>query len=143
MAGDCRNPELCCNCKSEDHRARYCRYSWHHSSPPSPGHNSPPQSDRQQMETDPNPPPGPDQQQPVSGHSPPRPAQQQQPPQTVRKSNNIQIQQCNNNQTQKKSKLQPLLPFSLPSPASPPQQPLTRMVCSSCETCSKPMTMTL
>ena len=42
MAGDCRNPELCCNCKSEDHHARYCRYSWHHSSPPSSGHNSPP-----------------------------------------------------------------------------------------------------
>ena len=34
MANDCPGPELCCICKSDDHRARYCRYSWHRSSPP-------------------------------------------------------------------------------------------------------------
>ena len=34
MAKECPGPELCCICKSPDHRARYCRYSWHRSSPP-------------------------------------------------------------------------------------------------------------
>lgn len=71
MANDCPGPELCCICKSEDHRARYCRYSWHRSSLPlSPDHN-PPQPHRQQLETDPIPPPEPDQQQPASVILPP------------------------------------------------------------------------
>ena len=43
MAGSCPNAELCCICKSHGHRARYCPFSWHRTSPPSsPGHNSPP-----------------------------------------------------------------------------------------------------
>ena len=42
-AGECTNPELCCICKSEGHRARYCPLSWYRSSPPpSPGHSPPP-----------------------------------------------------------------------------------------------------
>ena len=34
MAGSCPNAELCCICKSEGHRARYCRFSWNRTSPP-------------------------------------------------------------------------------------------------------------
>ena len=80
MAGDCPNAELCCICKSEGHRARYCRFSWHRQSPPSsPGHNAPPRPDQQQMDPGHVPPPHSDQQQPDPGHGPPSRSDQRQP----------------------------------------------------------------
>ena len=41
MAGDCPNAEQCCICKADDHRARYCPFSWNRT-PPSSSYNSPP-----------------------------------------------------------------------------------------------------
>ena len=114
MAPDCPHKDRCCICKSEDHRARYCRFSWHRKTPPpSPGHNSPPRPDQQHSASDRAPPPPPsdqqqsdqqqsdqqqsDQQQADPGNrSPPQPDQclvisdpspqpdQQQPPVTAR-----------------------------------------------------------